>query len=96
VSLDKRKTSEIYSFFYLHILPLFREDDPFQGFAVRVGTMGMRMFSSAYWKCAETGCADPATKLKFVFAESLVDINSGNYRKCMVVHIDLFIIFILY
>ncbi|CAF4107604.1 unnamed protein product [Rotaria sp. Silwood2] len=54
-----------------------QEDDPFQGFTVRVGSMGMRMFSSVYWKCSETGCGDTALKLKFVFAESLIDPDSA-------------------
>ncbi|UJR21201.1 hypothetical protein I4U23_024298 [Adineta vaga] len=54
-----------------------REDDPFHGFPVRVGTMGMRLFASEYWKCAETACInDTFSNLKFVFSESLIDSNS--------------------
>ncbi len=52
----------------------FREDDLFQGFSVHVGTMGMRLFASEYWKCAEIGCTnEKISNLKFVFAESLID-----------------------
>ncbi|CAF4047605.1 unnamed protein product, partial [Rotaria magnacalcarata] len=38
-------------------------DDPFQGFTVRLGTVGMRLFASEYWKCAETACVN-GKKLK--------------------------------
>ncbi|CAF0911291.1 unnamed protein product [Adineta steineri] len=54
-----------------------REDDPFQGFAVRVGSIGMRMFAGLYWKCAETGCVDVSKKFKLVFVESLIDDDSN-------------------
>ncbi|CAF2119938.1 unnamed protein product [Rotaria magnacalcarata] len=56
--------------------PINREDDPFQGFLVHVGSMGMRMFAGIYWKCSETGCADSSKKLKLVFVESLINENS--------------------
>ncbi|CAM4787906.1 unnamed protein product [Rotaria magnacalcarata] len=39
-------------------------DDPFQGFTVRLGTVGMRLFASEYWKCAETACVN-GKKLKY-------------------------------
>ncbi|CAF1270700.1 unnamed protein product [Adineta steineri] len=56
-----------------------QQDDPFQGFSVHVGTMGMRLFASEYWKCAETACMnDKQSNLKFVFAESLIDSNSNS------------------
>ncbi|CAF4704260.1 unnamed protein product [Rotaria sp. Silwood1] len=55
-----------------------QEDDPFQGFPVRVGTMGMRLFASEYWKCAETACVNGKTSnLKLVFAESLIESDSS-------------------
>ena len=56
-----------------------RDDDPFQGFAVRVGTMGMRLFAGDYWKCAATACvsAGPSSSLKIVFAESLMDDDTS-------------------
>ena len=62
--------------------PLYcREDDPFQGFTVRVGSMGMRLFASEYWKCAETACVDSGlSNLKFVFAESLLTDGSSNWK----------------
>jgi len=61
----------------------FRQDDPFQGFSVRVGTMGMRLFASEYWKCAETACInEKLSNLKFVFAESLIESdNTNNFYK---------------
>lgn len=41
--------------------------------------MGMRLFASEYWKCAETACINQSTSnLKFVFAESLIDSNFPN------------------
>jgi hypothetical protein len=56
----------------------YREDDPFQGFSVRVGTKGMRLFASEYWKCAETACINTnMSNLKFVLAESLIDSDSS-------------------
>ncbi|CAF2411176.1 unnamed protein product [Rotaria sp. Silwood2] len=55
-----------------------QEDDPFQGFPVRVGTAGMRLFASQYWKCAETACINEKTSnLKLVFAESLIENDSS-------------------
>lgn len=54
-----------------------REDDPFGGFPVHVGSLGMLMFAGIYWKCSETGCADASKKLKFVFVESLIDADSS-------------------
>jgi hypothetical protein len=55
----------------------FRQDDPFQGFSVCVGTMGMRLFASEYWKCAETACVNGTiSTLKFVFVESLIENDS--------------------
>lgn len=55
-----------------------QQDDSSDGFAVRVGTRGLRLFASEYWKCAEIGCANGKPfNLKFVFGESLIDINSG-------------------
>lgn len=60
---------------------LFREDDPFQGFTVRVGDRGMRLFASEYWKCSETACVnDASSSLKFVFSESLLKNNTGEDR----------------
>jgi hypothetical protein len=40
--------------------------------------MGMRLFASEYWKCAETGCVNGKfSNLKFVFSESLIENNPG-------------------
>ncbi|CAF1611543.1 unnamed protein product [Rotaria sp. Silwood1] len=85
-----RNSAKVAIEWYENVLSMKRftinqEDDPFQGFTVRVGSMGMRMFSSVYWKCSETGCGDAASKLKFVFAESLIDPNSGNYQILMLI-----------
>ncbi|CAF2777467.1 unnamed protein product [Rotaria sp. Silwood2] len=78
-----RNSAKVAIEWYENVLGLKRfvinqEDDPFQGFTVRVGSMGMRMFSSVYWKCSETGCGDAVSKLKFVFAESLIDPDSDS------------------
>lgn len=53
-----------------------QQDDPFHGFPVHVGNLGMRLFASEYWKCSEVGCfSENSSNLKFVFAESLIDDN---------------------
>lgn len=60
----------------------FREDDPFHGFPVRVGTMGMRLFASAYWKCAETACiSEKKANITFVFSESLIEGDSSEFNR---------------
>ncbi|CAM4890605.1 unnamed protein product [Rotaria socialis] len=56
-----------------------REDDPFQGFTVRLGTVGMRLFASEFWKCAETAVVnEKKSNVKLVFGESLIENGSGS------------------
>lgn len=73
----------VFYYFILYVWEYFSDEDPFQGFSVRVGKLGMRLFASEYWKCSETACvhADIPT-LKFVFAESLIQSDSGQYKNC--------------